>query len=122
MVVEEESLWHEQKQYKINLGLNFWSSSSEAPAGILEIKKPLQIDKNSFISDPIEILANIYSMVSNRPKISTWRSQDTQDVYSCILNLFKAQNPEEILPQQLEKLDAIKKKSFESNANKLISN
>lgn len=99
IIVENEPYWGDKKSRWMTL----WGSS---PLGIGHIKETL----NSPITTSLESIANTFHIICSRPEESSRRADETQELYSCIMALCNAADPESLLPAALEQLKSMQQK------------
>lgn len=101
----QKKYWHSKTT---SLG---WSWS--APTGITKIKSILdRFDSSQHISTSETVLAEIYTVVRDRPMTNSNRDVTTQKVYALLRELCVSKYPQSVIDVALEKLDSIKEESF----------
>ena len=106
IICQEGPYWTNQKSYSVS---SLWSAG---PDGIELIRSVLDSENLS----RTESIARVYYHISKRPETSYWRATDTTLMYDCMLKLFKAEQPENVLENTLGTLELIKQKAFKYNS------
>ncbi|MFV0821702.1 hypothetical protein [Legionella micdadei] len=111
-ILQEKKFWQHN--------LPYWKSFFKSgPEGIGQIQTHIAPRSDSENAKRALILAEIFSDITKRPKVSDSRSLATQTVYDCIWKLNEAIDPEALMEETLKTLDRIKIEAYEFNANNI---
>lgn len=108
-IVGESQFWRSKKSY------SFYSTSPRGIAKVKMILAPENLsDRNNY--NTINIIADIYHALSQRPTYSPDRHPLTQQFYNIVLGLYVHKSPEELVDDALADLEEIKQSSYASNS------
>lgn len=98
----DEEFWLRQRKNRYPLQDRI--ITPRAPQGIETLKN---IFKARLSMNSMTLLARIYQGVDTRPEKESLRSEATQKLYGAILYLLKAEKPEDVLSEVLERIQSI---------------